>query len=295
MKRLALALLPLVCSQAGTEKFCYDPAAVEALGKLAGKPLPGCDSSPRSKVPAPQINFKIQVASATRSPWIVANGWRFLRNPGAKYLYELSDGNAVLGLAEAFAYDVDAGFNFAPGDFEEAARMLAFLRSIPPANLPPVADFAFVDDGSGLAGEAINLLCRRNLLFEVVHQPDPRYPLNVVIGSEAFPREQAANPGELAAEVRSQLTDERRSLRLYGSEVALIRAMGDRKSARVHILNYSNRPLKGIRLRVRGIYRAADLHVLGYPDVTATEFVTNDGFSEFSIPEMGTYAVADLR
>lgn len=295
MKRLVLALLPLVCSQAGTEKFCYDPAAVEALSKQGGKPLSGCDNSPRSKVPAPQINLRIRVASATRSPWIVANGWRFLRDPGAKYLYELTDGKAALAMAEAFAYDVDAGFKFAPGDFEEAARMLGFLRSIPPANLPPVADFAFVDDGSGLAGEAINLLCRRNLLFEVVRQPDSRYPLNVVIGSEAFPREQAANPGELAAEVRSQLTDERRSLRLYGSEVAIIRAAGDGKAARVHILNYSNRPLKGIRLRVRGVYSAADLHVFGYPDATTTEFVTNDGFSEFSIPEMGPYAIADLR
>ena len=295
MRRLALGLLPLVVLQAGADRFCFEAAGAGPLSELAGTALPRCDDSPRQKVPTPRINPQIQVASATRSPWIVANGWRFLRNPQSRYLYELPAGKAALALAEAFTYDADAGFRFAAQDLEEAARMLAFLRQVPRRDLPPLADFAFVDDGSGLRGEAINLLTRRNLLYAIVDHPDSRYSLNVEVGSSAFPDELAANPGELAAAVRSQLTDERRSLRLYGTEMAIVRATGDGKAARLHILNYSDRQLTGIRLRIRGVYRAVDLHVFGHPDATATEFLAESGFTEFSIPTMGPYAVAHLQ
>ncbi|MCP5119881.1 MAG: hypothetical protein GY953_54475, partial [bacterium] len=181
MRRLAFGLLPLICMQAGTDKFCFDAASAVSLSKLASTTLPRCDDTPRQNAPTPRTNLKIQVASATRSPWIVANGWRFLRNPSGKYLYDLPAGKAALAMAEAFAYNADAGFQFDARDFEEAARMLAFLRAVPRRDLPPLADFAFVDDGSGHRGEAINLLCRRNLLFAIVDQPDSRYSLNVVV------------------------------------------------------------------------------------------------------------------
>ncbi len=295
MKRAALALLPFVCSHAGTDKLCFDLAAAASLSNTVQPPPAVCGDAARENVPVPRINFRVRVASPTRSPWIVANGWRFLRRPGARYLYELPAGKAVLAMAEAFAYDAEAGFRLDPRDIEDAARMLAFLRSIPDRHLPPLADFAFVNDGSSLAAEAINLLCRRNLLAEIVRRPDPRYALNVVLGSADFPRELAANPGELAQAVRSKLTDERRSLRLYGTEMAIVRATGDGKSARLHILNYSDRPLTGVRLRVRGAYAIAELHVFGYPGTSVAEFSSENGFAEFSIPEMGAYAVADLR
>ena len=295
MKRLLLALGAVLCLEAGTDKFCFEASTRDALSRLTSAQLEGCDASGRETVPEPRINPKVQVASATRAPWIVANGWRFSRNPGGEYWYELPAGKAVLAMAEAFAYGVDAGFQINPKDYEEAARMLEFLGSAPPGSLPPMADFAFVDDGSALAGEAINLLSRRNLLFEIVRRPDSRYGLNVVIGSDDFPRKLAVNPSELAAAVRDKLTDERRSLRLYGSEMSIVRASGDGKTARLAVINYGNYPVRGIRLRVRGIYRSAALHVFARPGAQADELVNEDGFTEFTIPEVGPFAVVDLR
>ena len=46
--------------------------------------------------------------------------------------------------------------------------MLTFLEGLPAVDLPPVADLAVVDDGSAITGEVMNLLARRNLLFQVV-------------------------------------------------------------------------------------------------------------------------------
>ena len=263
--------------------------------QVANPPLPVCDGSERQKVPAPSVNLQVNVASATRAPWIVANGWRFLRNPDGKYAYDIPAGRAALAVAEAFAYQVNAAFKLDAADAEEAGRMLSLLRSMPEQKLPPIADFAFADDGSPAAGEAMNLLSRRNLLFAVVRQPDTRYPLNVMIGSADFPKSLAVNPSEFAAAVRFKLTDEKRSLRIYGTEMAIVRAFGDAKSARVHVLNYSNRPMGGIRLRVRGAYTKASLHAFGSPNSSVEELTAEGGFTEFSIPEMAAYAAVDLR
>ena len=275
--------------------LCFDATTAEALRAHVSGSIPVCDDGPRRKVPAPRINARIRIASASRRPWIVANGWRFVRKPGERYLCEPPAGKAALAMAEAFAYDADAGFRLAPEDVEKGARMLSFLRSIPTRSLPPLADFALVDDGSGRSGEAMNLLTRRNLLFAIVREPDSRYSLNVVIGSPEFPRALAANPGELATAVRNKLTDERRSLRLYGSESAIIRALGDGETARLHILNYTDYPLDGIRLRIRGTYSITVLRAFGYPEPAATDLTTDHGFTEFTIPETGPYAVVDLR
>ncbi|MCW5978143.1 MAG: hypothetical protein KIT09_08695 [Bryobacteraceae bacterium] len=295
MKTLFLAFVPLFAAWAGVEKFCADPASAELLNKTGEASVTACDAAERRKLPAPRVNLQVNVASATRAPWIIANGWRFLRNPGGKYFYEASAGKATLAMAEAFAYNADAGFKIDPADAEQAGRMLAFLRALPESDLPPMSDFAFVDDGTGVAGEAMNLMTRRNLLYAVVRQPDSRYAFTVVPGNDEFPRKLAANPGNFATAVRQKLTDEKRSIRLYGSEMAIIRAAGDGKAARLHILNYADRPLEGIRLRVRGAYSKADVHAFTQADAAATEFVVEDGFTEFSIPQMGVYAVVDLR
>jgi hypothetical protein len=239
--------------------------------------------------------MQFDVASATRAPWIVANGWRFLRNPGGKYLYELPAGKAALGLAEAYAYGVDAGFLFDAADAGEAARMVSFLRALPERSSPALADFAFLDDGSEAAGEAMNLMSRRNLLFAVFREAEPRFQLTIIPGSEEFPKKLIANPANFAAAVRQKLTDDKRSLRIYGTQMAIVRAEGDGKTARVDVLNYNTRPLDGVRLRVRGVYSKAELHAFGYPEVAASEFTVDEGFTEFSIPQMGAYAIVDLR
>jgi hypothetical protein len=106
----------------------------------------------------------VHVASATRSPWINANAWRFRRNPAAAYAYEDTGRKSALAIAEAYTYGVDAAVPVVE-DAARATAMLQFLKSLRPSGATPVADVSFVDDGSAQAGEVMNLLSRRNILF----------------------------------------------------------------------------------------------------------------------------------
>ena len=160
---------------------------------------------------APGVDRQVQVASATRSPYLVANGWRFIRNRSGKYRYSLPAGKAALAVAETFAYAADATLQLENADLESAGKMLAFLRGVPPADLPGLADIAVIDDQHPLVGEVMNLLARRNLLFTAVPAPSPRFPINIRIGSKEYPEEEAANPSNFALKIRRQLTDDRRS------------------------------------------------------------------------------------
>src|SRR5262245_65526895 len=91
--------------------------------------------------------------------------------------------------------------------------MLTFLAGVPPTDLPPVADFAVVDDGSPITGEVMNLLVRRNLLFQVVREPSTRLPITVAVGSAEYPRAEAADPSAFAQKIRRQLKIGRASWR----------------------------------------------------------------------------------
>src|SRR5947208_2183222 len=85
---------------------------------------------------------------------------------------------------------------------------LSLLDALPPVDLPGVADVAVVDDGSAATGEVMNLLARRNLLFEVVAAPSSRVRINIALGSAEYPLKDAANPSGFAQKIRRQLTDE---------------------------------------------------------------------------------------
>src|SRR5262249_42035973 len=169
-------------------------------------------------VPIPGITARAGVASPTRSPWIDANGWRFMRSPAKKYVYDVPIGKAALAAAEAFAYGADAVLKINPPDLAALGEMMTFFTSLPAEDLPLLADFAVVDDGSAAAGEVMNLLARRNLLFEVAHAPSPRFSINITLGSADYPRQEAADPSAFALKIRRRLTDDRRTLRVYGSE-----------------------------------------------------------------------------
>ena len=120
-------------------------------------------------------------------PWVFANGWRFLRKPEGRYWGDVPAGKAALAAAEAFAYGADAVLAIDPADLEPVGRMLAFLASLPDSSLPGAADIAVVDDASPPVAEVLNLMARRNLLFEVVRKEVPGVALNVRIGSKEFP------------------------------------------------------------------------------------------------------------
>ena len=283
---------------AGIKRLCVPPDQMEVWRKagFTVTAVSDADLAQREALPAPGITSRAGVASPTRAPWIIASGWRFMREPAGKFGYVLAaPGKAALALAEASAYGADAVVKIDAGDVPSAGAMLAFVDSLPPLDLPPVADFGVVDDGSPIAGEAMNLLARRNLLFEVEKAVSPRFRLNVAIGTPAYPREEAADPSAFAQKIRAQLTDEQRSLRVYGSEVVIARLTSDGRRARLHLINYGGRDIEGLRVRVRGPYHGGDAYVAGTGKVALQDQVAADGAIEFSLPKISAYAVVDLR
>src|SRR5260370_35648143 len=111
--------------------------------------------------------------------------------------------------------------------------MLGFPKRIEAVSLPVQANIGFLDDGSPEAGEVMNLFTRRNLLFRIVPAPDAHLDLNVRLGAPDYPRAAAANPSEFASMVRRKLTDEKRLLRIYGSDFGIGRLTGDRAQTRL--------------------------------------------------------------
>jgi hypothetical protein len=310
MTPLVVVLLSLPCvywgqgidtrgrlAEAGVTQICAPPESVDAW-RAAGVQVTAAteaDLAARDKLATPGIAPRPGIASATRAPWVDANGWRFARQPAGKYLYEVPAGKAALAAAETFAYGANAIIKIDPADLAKVGEMLAFIRGLPTVDLPPVADFAVVDDGSAATGEVMNLLARRNLLFKVVSAPDAQFPINVAVGSAAYPLAEVADPNAFALKIRRQITDERRSLRLYGSEVVICRLTSNQGRARLHLLNYGGRDIQGLRVHVRGAYRPGDAQVAGAGRVPLEDFAVADGATEFSIPRLVTYAVIDLE
>jgi hypothetical protein len=249
----------------------------------------------RAALPAPGITARAGVASPTRAPWIVANGWRFMRQPGAKYRYEVPAGQAALAAAEAFAYGADALLKIDPADEATVAALLAFFASLPPSGLPPIADVGLVDDETAAAGEVMNLLARRNLLYEIVKAPSTRHRITITLGTREFPAEEAADPNAFALKVRRLLTDEQRALRIYGSEVVIARLTGDSTRVRLHLINYGGRDIEGLRVRLRGAYAAGDAYVPGTGRAALQDHAVAGGATEFSLPRFSVYAAIDLR
>lgn len=289
-----------VLKKAGIERIAVPPAQVKAWRKAGFQPVPLtlAQLQAREKLLTPRLAGRAQVASATSRPWIDANGWRFQRHPQGKFYYEVPTGKAVLAAAEAFAYSADVVLQITAEDLNNEVTLLglflAFLQQLPSANLPPVADIGVVDDNSPDLGEVLNLLGRRNLLYRLSKTPIPALPLNIKLGSPEFPAEAAANPSEFALRVRRQLTDERRSLRLYGTESVICFLLSDGQRARVHLLNYSGRALAGLRLRVRGRFTQGTVAAFGVNQTGLEEFMTDSEGTEFSLGQMGVYTVVDL-
>ena len=95
--------------------------------------------------------------------------------------------------------------------------------------------------------------------------------------------------------MRRDLTDDRRSLRIYGSEVVIGRLTGNGERARLHLMNYGGREIQGLRIRVRGAFPTGDALVSGVGRVSLDDRVVAEGTTEFSLARLTTYAVIDLR
>ena len=249
---------------------------------LGNQPAPaGCVA-----LTAPKVNMRSNVARATSSPWVDSNAWHFLRDPEKQFCIDAPGKLSALAAAEAFAYSVSA---FIKTDAPEAfQRMVGFLQELPAANLPVMANIGFADDGTAQSGELMNLLSRRNLLYKVVKNADPQLPVNVA-------KTEAGDPNKQAYAIRQQVGDPKRLLRLYGSEVVIGRLTGDGPKVRVHLVNYSERPVTGLRVRVLGRYPESAVHVFGVPDAKLMDFMTDGEATEFTLATMNEYAVIDLN
>jgi len=282
---------------AGIKRICVAPEQVDAwrAADFSVGAVSEADLKSREPLAVPGTAPRAGVASPTRSPWVVANGWRFVRQPDKKYVYEVPAGKGALAAAEAFAYGGDAVLKVDAADLKAVGGMLTFLESLPAADFSPIADLAVVDDGSAVTGEVMNLLSRRNLLYQIVKAPSSQFPITIAIGTPEYPVAEAADPSAFAQKIRRQLTDERRSLRVYGSEVVVCRVTGTASQARLHLLNYGGREIEGLRIRVRGAYATGEAYVAGAGRLSLTDQVIADGATEFSVPRLATYAVVDLK
>jgi hypothetical protein len=286
-----------IIREAGIDRLCVPPELAQSwrAAGIDAVEISAADLASRRMLPPPGIAHRADLVSATRSPWLVASGWQFLRAPQGRFKYELRPGAGALAAAEAFAYGGDALLPVDASGLPELGAMLAFLRQVPaPAAQATLADFGVVDAGSEEMGEVLNLLSRRNLLFEIVKPHDRRFRVTVALGSTRYPREKAADPSAFALAVRRELTDQARTIRVYGSEAVICRVTRHSAGIRVQLLNYGGREIQGLRVRLRGNYSAADGLVSGVGRVALDDVVTGDGVTELSIPRLTIYASVDL-
>lgn len=266
----------------------------------AAVPLILSDGGPEGlvKLPAPGVRLMTRgagTASATTAPWINTNGWRLIREPNKKYVYETTRDSALLSAAEGCTFGAQTWLRIDPADRKAVDGLLAFCKSFEDGTFKPAANINVIDNGSPLLAEALNLMMRRNLLFRVASSPDPSADLNVTIGSPEFPAELARNPAAFADDVRKKLTDRKRLLRIYGSEVVLGRMLTGPGRARIHLLNYTSRNVENVRVRVRGAYEVSRFGVYGNEGAAPADYAMQADSTEFTVPSMGVAAIIDLK
>ena len=248
------------------------------------------------KLLPPTVNFRADVATASRAPWLDSNGWRYIRQPGGRFHYDVTGKTAALAAAEAFMYGGDAIIKTNAESLKPLGEMLAFLKTVTPAEMPPVADIGFIDDGTPAAGEVINLMVRNNLLFRIVPAPERGLKLTVRLGSKEYPAEDAKNPKLVTNQIRTNLTDDKRTIRLYGSTAVVARLTGTGGRLRLQLLNYTGatRNVDGLRVRVLGRYPKHQFATQGGSAEKLMDYTLESDATEFTLRELKTYAVIDL-
>jgi len=282
--------------QAKITHVLVPPAMAASWKSVSGISVEAADPAQFVKVSTPGVTFRRNVASATRAPWLDSNGWRFLRQPDGRFYYDAPGRAAALAAAEAFAYEVDAAIHTDEAGLAPLGGMLQFLAQQPQNKLPALANIGYIDDGSPASAEFMNLLVRRNLLFRIVKQPDPKLDITVQLGMPQYPRSEAANPSLLAEKARAYLTDQKRLLRIYGSEVVVGRLVGDADSTRLYLLNYAEAraPIQGLRIRVKGIYNDIRAAQCDTPNAQLLDVRADATGTEFTLPGLKTFAIITL-
>jgi hypothetical protein len=281
---------------AGITQIVVPAERVDSWKNVAGVSATTADPKSAVKLLPPGVKNGANQASASRDPWIDSNGWRFLRQPQGKFYYDVTEGQSALATAEAYCFGADAIVRSNAAGLKPLGQMLDFLTKLSRDEMPPVADIGFIDDGSDVAGEVMNLMVRGNLLFRIVTTPDRRLKLNVKLGSKEYPLEDAKNPRMAANQIRTNLTDDKRSVRVYGTSVVVARLTESGGKARLHLLNYAGatRKVNGVRVRVLGRYPNHKVAADDTPGAELQDFTVDSNATEFTLPELKTYAVIDL-
>jgi hypothetical protein len=278
--------------KAGIERIAVPAAQASAWKGVAGIETATADPQRAIRLVTPSVNYRANQATASRSPWINTNGWRFLRQPDGLFLYDVKGPQAALAAAEAFSYGANALIRTDAEGLGPLGDMLKLLRAVSADDLAPVADIGYLDDGTATSGEVMNLMVKSNLLFRPVRAPDRSLKINVKLGTKEYPLEFAKNPSRIAQMARANLTDDRRSVRVYGTSVVVARLTGAPGKLRVQLLNYdaAQRRVEGLRVRVLGEYKKAVV----IPEMPTLDWVNQGGGTEFTLAELKTYAVVDL-
>jgi hypothetical protein len=256
---------------------------------------PGESTQGYERVPPPRVEMRQNSASATAVPWIDSNAWRYMRGTKKAYYPNLPAGAASVAAAEAYAWGVDAILEPAKDDLPALTQMLEFLKSIDAPHMPTKANIGIIDDGTPEMAEVLNLLSRRNLSYRVEKAPDAKLDLNVKVGSDQYPRESIKNPSDFAARVREKLSDNKRVIRVFNSYTVLANYTEEGGKARIHLVNYGRRPAKDLRIRVLGTWANVKLSESANRTQQAQDITTAEGGTEFTIPQLTTYAAVDLE
>src|SRR5260370_37567594 len=80
------------------------PAAKVDAWKAAGFCATATDLSSYEKLAQPGVEYRPDVASATRAPWVISNAWRLLRAGAKPVYYDACKARAAFGAAAASAY-----------------------------------------------------------------------------------------------------------------------------------------------------------------------------------------------
>jgi hypothetical protein len=283
--------------QAGITHVAVPASQVDSWKRVSGITAEAANVQSAIKLPSPGVSFHMSEASASRVPWVNSNGWQFIRKPDGRFYYDVTGNAAALAAAEAFCYDAHALVRTDASGLQPFADMLKFLGTIPPAAGPAVADIGFVDDGSAVDAEAMNLLVRDNLLFRIVHSPEPGLKLTVRIGSKEYPEQEARNPNVLEHKIRTNLTDAQRTIRIYGISVVVARVTGSPGRLHIQFLNYGaarGTRVGTFRVRILGRYAKAQLHSFGNSADHPMDYTLEPDATEFTVPELKVYTAVDL-
>jgi len=254
------------------------------------------DPSKITRLDSIGVDYQIGAAGATAAPWVESNLWRMIRDPGASFLYDVKPASLPLAIAEAYAGGARTYFQLKSEYLDEFAAAYRFLKQLEGPTLSPRVNFTLFDDHSPEIDEVMNLLVRRNLLFVTTNDTRGKHGAKEVrIGSPEYPKKSAADPFVFAAMIRQRIGDPNRLVRIYGSETVLVRLFGDGRRARLHLLQYGDHAVRGLRVRVLGEYPRVRVSAFGQSSSLATDIVVETAATEFTVPELGVFAVVDLE